>query len=320
MTRAATVTEASCPLCGGASLTALAPPRHFVGGDLFEDLRGQLGVARCGDCRFVFSNPRPARARLEAYYDGIIYPRSLAGSSPERATPPDSEDPRQRFILDWIAARSTGRSVLDYGCSDGVFLAVARAAGWEACGYDIGAALDGCRRAGLPVVGDLAEVAPGSLDAVVLNQVFEHVEDRQGLLTRLRSLLRPSGRLFVQVPNAASLRARLAAPTLAARFELEERLTAFPIHLSFFTDETLRACVERAGFLVLAVDTFGFGSLRRGRDGELSGSPTPPRAAPTPTAPGSRVGSPLRRLVKRAIFGAHLGESLILAASPRLDR
>jgi SAM-dependent methyltransferase len=55
-----------------------------------------------------------------------------------------------------------------------------------------------------------AAVEPGSVDAVTLWHVLEHVDDPAAALARVTSWLRPGGVVLVGVPNVASLQARLA--------------------------------------------------------------------------------------------------------------
>jgi 2-polyprenyl-3-methyl-5-hydroxy-6-metoxy-1,4-benzoquinol methylase len=103
--------------------------------------------------------------------------------------------------------------LLDAGAGRGRFVSVARAAGYDAWGIE--PSERGVRAAaviGVPVrqetIGS-ARVPPGSLDAVTLWHVLEHLQDPAGDLTRVASWLRPGGAVLVGVPNLGSLQARL---------------------------------------------------------------------------------------------------------------
>ena len=75
-------TLTACPLCGAGRHRALTGPGHWIGGDSFADLSGQIGLARCRACSLVFTNPRPSQDRLNAYYAGNTYVcHDTAGSS-----------------------------------------------------------------------------------------------------------------------------------------------------------------------------------------------------------------------------------------------
>ena len=122
---------------------------------------------------------------------------------------------RQRFAtaLD-LASRLPAGRVLDYGCGDGSFLAMLKAAPngpRDAVGAELTAELvDDCRRrlggsgtAGLDfvLVDDLA--APRhrcAYDLVVCMEVLEHVVAVEQVLDLLRGLVTPGGHLLVSVP------------------------------------------------------------------------------------------------------------------------
>ncbi|HLY94995.1 MAG TPA: methyltransferase domain-containing protein, partial [Gaiellaceae bacterium] len=81
---------------------------------------------------------------------------------------------------------------------------------------------------------------PESFDAVVLLSVLEHVNDPRAMLADVRRVLRPSGALFVIVPNVASLACRV----------LHERAATFDgrNHLVYFSPETLTRILTAEGF------------------------------------------------------------------------
>jgi len=121
---------------------------------------------------------------------------------------------RRRFQLALrLAAGFRGRRLLDYGCGDGTFLAMAcngPVAPAESVGAEISDALvNDCRtrlggRAGLSfvTVADLA--GPGSegrFDVLFCMEVLEHVVDRQPVFDLWDRLLPPGGEIVVSVPN-----------------------------------------------------------------------------------------------------------------------
>ncbi|MBW3614901.1 MAG: FAD-dependent oxidoreductase, partial [Actinobacteria bacterium] len=94
--------------------------------------------------------------------------------------------------------------------------------------------------------GKDAEVAAGSLDAITLWHVLEHVDDPAAALRRLRGWLAPGGVLLAGVPNLASWQARLGGPRW---YHLD-----LPRHRTHFTPAGIEALLERCGFEVLAVE------------------------------------------------------------------
>jgi SAM-dependent methyltransferase len=196
-----------CPLCQGKSWRVLTTPGHWIGQEVFGDLTGRLGLVRCRDCGLIFTNPRPSNERLNAFYAGDNYCcHETSGSA--------SSGARAEFVLARVSeflSPHAPRSLLDYGAGGGGFLSHARKSGWTIRGFEPGkCGLENCRRAGLAVTDKLEELPSSAFGLITLHHVFEHLADPRRVLAEIRRLLAPEGLLFVDVPNAASLRARLA--------------------------------------------------------------------------------------------------------------
>ncbi len=106
-----------------------------------------------------------------------------------------------------------GASVLDVGALPPLFGAGLRELGFRVHGLDIDPSrfADVIERLGLEVTRCDVErepipLASGSIDAVVLHEVFEHMRiDLVKTLTEIARVLRPGGRLLVSTPNLTSL-------------------------------------------------------------------------------------------------------------------
>jgi predicted TPR repeat methyltransferase len=136
-----------------------------------------------------------------------------------------------------------GGRLLDVGCHTGIFLDVARKAGWETFGVEPSRwSADRARARGLRVAdGTLAEVElPGeSFDVITMWDVIEHLADPAEELRRAHRLLRPNGLLAVSTMNVASWFPRL----LGRRWPWYMQM-----HLYYFTPATLRQMLDRTGF------------------------------------------------------------------------
>jgi SAM-dependent methyltransferase len=100
--------------------------------------------------------------------------------------------------------------VLDAGCGWGVTLAALEKHGYRSIGLDVShRALAKLDRPGRHLVqADLSQTfAAGrfELDAALALDVIEHIEDDQGALRRLGSLIKPGGVLIVSVPALPEL-------------------------------------------------------------------------------------------------------------------
>lgn len=116
-----------------------------------------------------------------------------------------------RFELARRLVRARGGRLLDYGCGDGTFIAMAQGGFSEALGVDVDASQtqECVRRLGsLPNVrfGLTADIAAasetGQWDVVTCMEVLEHcVEDeRRRVLDELARLVAPSGMVLISVP------------------------------------------------------------------------------------------------------------------------
>lgn len=137
-----------------------------------------------------------------------------------------------------------GGRVLDVGCGNGGFLAVAREAGWEVEGVDFDIeAVNAARSLGLNVRHGGIELfldKCACYDVITLSHVIEHVHDPVALVQRLYELLKPGGMLWLETPNIDSLGSR--------RFGRNWRGLEPPRHLVMFTTKALVGCLRAAGF------------------------------------------------------------------------
>jgi SAM-dependent methyltransferase len=143
--------------------------------------------------------------------------------------------------------------VLDVGCGGGLFLQMLTERN-KRKGVGLDFSLDAAsvaKRAGVPAVCatlSRAPIAPGSCAAVTMFHVLEHLYDPATYLESARELLRPNGRLIVQVPNAACWQFLLFG----------ERWNGIdvPRHLINFRLSDLEMLLDNCGFEVLRYKHF----------------------------------------------------------------
>lgn len=139
--------------------------------------------------------------------------------------------------------RTPPGQLLDFGCGFGFFLGAARETGWQTFGLEPlpATAVHARARFGATVVADTLRddtFPPGSFDVITAFQVFEHLPHPAGDLARLRDMLKPGGTILLEVPNIETWGAWL----------LRGRHRHFVVdHLNFFSADTLRDLMRRAG-------------------------------------------------------------------------
>jgi 2-polyprenyl-3-methyl-5-hydroxy-6-metoxy-1,4-benzoquinol methylase len=231
-----------CPLCG------IAPEPFAV------DYQG-FTLCRCGRCSLEFVNPRLSYDELAAnVYSDNYFPKR-DGSELRTAQATHYYDSQ---LTQFEALLGERRKVLDIGCGNGAFLDFARERGWEIAGVDI-ILSPYAKELDCPLwEGRLQDIdfGDGRFDLIRLNHVLEHTQDPLSELTICRELLAPNGILFISVPNIAGISPRLKS--LQSRLMLKShrwRHYAAMHHLFFFSPETLKLVVEKAGFKVLKWET-----------------------------------------------------------------
>ena len=157
-----------------------------------------------------------------------------------------------RFVERAVEECGEDGLIIDVGCGGGLFLGMLKQRGADrkhklaGVDFSIDAARVATTHAGVPTVcGRLTEAPfpPESCAAITMFHVLEHLYDPAAYLQAAHRLLRPDGRLVVQVPNAACWQFLL----------LGERWNGIdvPRHLIDFRQSDLDAMLDRCGFEVL---------------------------------------------------------------------
>jgi SAM-dependent methyltransferase len=218
------------------------------------------------------------------------------------------EQYRRLLIRDHVAfveraLRITGAPVLDVGCGGGLFLGVLQRRGARVLGLDNSqeAARAAWEKNRVTVVlGDLlkAPVAMGSCGVVTMFHVLEHVPNPAGFLRAARELLRPSGRLVVQVPNLDCWQYRM----------LGERWNGMdvPRHLTDFRARDLSALLKQCGFRARRWKFFSWRDNPAGLATSLA-----PQLDPMVRNIQRRDGSGMEKLIKDLVY-----LSLVVASVP----
>jgi len=210
-------------------------------------------ILRCQTCELVFvGNPPGEAALLQHYSFEAGYHQELA----ENARAVALHTAEAASNLDSLRRFRSGGTLLDVGCSTGLFLAAARNAGWSVKGveYSPDTAELARREHGLDVLtGTLeADTLGGErFDVVTLWDVLEHVPDPKTVLANARHRLGASSLLLIKTPNVDGW-----FPSLSLR--LARRLDFWrhpepPGHLFQFSVKTLAGLLGATGYEIVAV-------------------------------------------------------------------
>jgi 2-polyprenyl-3-methyl-5-hydroxy-6-metoxy-1,4-benzoquinol methylase len=168
---------------------------------------------------------------------------------------------RQRVLLEWIGPN---KRVLELGCSTGFFSKVMAERGCAVTGveYDSEAAQQARRFCETVAVRDLncAEWRAGingPFDVILMGDVLEHLLAPERILEECRELLGSDGSVIVSLPNVAHWRNRI--DLLLGRWNYTEIGTLDRTHVKFFTLETSRKLIQKAGYEIEKVHSVGRG-------------------------------------------------------------
>lgn len=244
------MTTWTCPVCAGGR----SVPRWKVTSDATEngvnpeafrpsaDRYGETvgAVVRCLDCGHSSLAETPSEAALAAAYSDAADPVSVDEEAGQLET-------AQR-ALSWIESVVSRGPLLDIGCWTGSFVAAAAAAGWPASGVEPSTwAVERARERGLDVeVGDLTSpgATAGSLRAVVMCDVIEHLLDVRGAMRTAADLLEPGGALYLTTPDAGGRLAR----AMGSRW-----WSVLPMHVQYFTRSSMTRLLTDTGFDLVGV-------------------------------------------------------------------
>ncbi len=160
-------------------------------------------------------------------------------------------------IVSFVRGLPRVKRALDLGCGDGRLTPELRAE--RVIGADPSAvALHRARRRAPEASwveltpGEALPFPDGAFELVLCAETLEHVKDVQGLLSEVRRVLVPGGRLAVTTPAHGR---RTALAVLLRGFE--RSFDPFSPHLRFFTARSLRGALDELGFDVERVQRAG---------------------------------------------------------------
>ncbi|MBI4511282.1 MAG: class I SAM-dependent methyltransferase [Deltaproteobacteria bacterium] len=227
----------TCDLCGGPLASRL--------------VKGGLSVVACRPCKL-------ARLSTNGQEQGDPVHRYRTASYFE-FWGDDHEATREQkkrtawHLLERLERARLGRRgrLLEVGCASGELLEVAIARGWDVAGVE--PCVPMAKRANARLRSDVVQAVPfgevacaaESADAVVFNDVLEHLPDLREALSAAHRLLARGGTVLVCTPDLESASARLMGP-LWTHYKAE--------HLHYLSKTSMRRYIELSGFRLVSIE------------------------------------------------------------------
>jgi 2-polyprenyl-3-methyl-5-hydroxy-6-metoxy-1,4-benzoquinol methylase len=237
-------TYRDCPACGASGtspVTAYSP-------DPWQ-------VADCGDCGFTFLRNPPEYEALEEDFAWQKTHAAKRVASGKGSTPfsPIARKIRNGLGMYRDKTRSFRRwfndgHVLDIGCGWGQRIAPPMTPYGIELSTELHRISDQVMRArgGFCLFGAGAEAIwefdPEMFDGIVMFSYLEHETQVMKVLEGAHRALKPTGGVFIRVPNYGSLNRRVIGPKWCG--------FRYPDHVNYFTLQSLRDVAARAGFSV----------------------------------------------------------------------
>lgn len=265
----------SCPVCGGDQRNQL-----YTGltDRVFRCAPGRWSLYQCKNCLCAYLDPRPTLSTIGLAYSSYFTHEKSSQDQLEhlsmsrrirrilangyrnhrlgtRLRPTSRLGivaamllPDQRGVLEaevrHIPRASPGMRLLDVGCGNGEFLALARSAGWDVVGVEPDPkAVEVAHSRGLDVRQGSLDVFNNdmeSFDGITLSHVIEHVHQPLTVLRKCYSMLKPGGWIWLDTPNLGAQGHQ--------RFRSDWRDLDPPRHLVLFTRTSLIKALEQVGF------------------------------------------------------------------------
>jgi len=234
------VVRRNCPLC---------EKNDYV--TIYNE-RGAIGVVKCKNCSFIYTNPMVKEPEKnycgdekKYYREARLIFKDLAGHH---------RDPNYLADLKIIERFKPNGNFLDIGTNIGFFLRHARGRGWNVIGVEPSPSLSEMARKyfGLNVKTaylNETEFEKESFDIITMTDVFEHVDKPKEILFQIRKILKKDGILFIKVPNGNYNLLKFWIAKITKRLKDYDIFDSYE-HLSHYTHKTLEKSLEGCGFKV----------------------------------------------------------------------
>ena len=244
----------ACLCCGSTSISrSFSAIDYTVSKEYFE-------VWKCSICTFQFTQNVPDASHIGPYYqsaDYVSHSDTKTGLTnglyhfARRLTVKS-----KRNLVKAVTALQQG-SLLDFGAGTGAFASFMTQSGWQVTALepDNTARANALKNHNLQLqdADSLQQLQSSSFDAITLWHVLEHVHNLHATLEHFERVLKPTGKLFIAVPNYTSYDAQHYQDYWAA-YDV-------PRHLYHFSPKAMEILLNKKGFSLEKIYPMWFDSF-----------------------------------------------------------
>lgn len=250
-----------CPMCGSARSRAVIhlsaqeivkanwSYRQDKLADMGIDPKSRFSIHECSGCAFVYAGDLPSQDFLAFVYDELIDVEAARHESYSR----HNLATRMEYLATLMRLVRDGDKVLDFGCGFGPTLALLKnAQGIETVGFETSPARAAKLEEWHPLIVRDADAlqAHGPFNAVILDNVLEHVPDPRQTMHLISDVCTEDAILYVSVPD-------ISAEYLKSQIYLNQNSKFLGMdinpweHLNYFDLAHLDALMNQSGFVAL---------------------------------------------------------------------
>lgn len=243
---------ATCVWCGNKG------KKVFHAQILWEDLNSSW--YKCSACESLMILPRPPKEVIRKVYENDYLNKRLQPHPGVDCRIRYSKEYRPTVFAEYAMSlqdidikKKDVKSVLDFGCADGVFLEFCKdyfSSKTQLYGTDLSEGMLGQARKNGWNVFPLKDISTIKMkfDLITLWDVIEHVEDPTAVIGMLKKLLTPKGRIFLETPRFGIL-GELYGDNWPHLLPVQ--------HLSVASKEGMEKLAQRTGLMVDKYCSFG---------------------------------------------------------------
>lgn len=239
-----------CCVCEDAAAERIGTGRDFE----YRTSEDVFAAVRCSSCGLIYLNPRPDVSEFETIYPENYHAFDFSEKDFGVVYQIRSRLEAKR-ILSWCIELPFDARILDVGCGDGFHLGLLRQYGnksWSLEGIDVDPrAAQMAQKAGLQVhLGSVEELnlPENAYDLAFMIQTIEHVENPGKILSAVRQILKPGGKLIIVTDNTDSIDFRLFKKSYWGGYH-------FPRHWNLFNRTSLMKLAKKNGFETVDLTT-----------------------------------------------------------------
>tara|TARA_B100001996_G_C18609899_1_gene573252 strand:+ start:140 stop:1123 length:984 start_codon:yes stop_codon:yes gene_type:complete len=203
---------------------------------------------KCKNCELIYLNPCFGDTHLENYYKGM--------HSMQSATIKNESEFYVKIYSYGLESinkfvKKKNKKILDIGCSNGLFLDIAKKNSWETFGIELNKKeyliSQKNHRVENTSVLNLNKAFNNKFDTICMWDVIEHVKDTNNLLKIIKRSLNKGGLFFFQTPNVNSLAARI----------MHEKSNVFDgiEHTNLFNDKNVNIIAKKNKFKLIKIES-----------------------------------------------------------------